>query len=288
LELKSRVLVFPALLQKREVAKSVKKKPTFVKLNRTEETEYILKHHPNAYLLLSLIAIRARRSPNFLKDLDLCEAMIGDYKSCGLSHQQSRTALKYLEDNNLIHTCATNKGTVVKLINSDVFDINVIETNKQSTNQNAPHQHADNKPPNTKSTTNKNDKNIKNERIKEERRKHTSEFETFWKAYPNKKGKDKALKKWLVYKPDINDVIKKLDLFIKYEWAETEPKYVPHGSTFVNQKRWEDEIKIPDDGKQSTDEIIIEALNILKEHGEKPFIGYCQLQYLNPDEIRPN
>jgi len=152
----------------------VKKKPTFVKLNRTEATEYLLQNHPNAFLLLTQIAIRARREPEYLLELDVCESVVGDYRKIGLSHRQYRTAIDVLINDNLIVKHSTNKGTVVKLICSNIYDINVVEDDKQTTNKKSHERQVNDKQEVIPETTNKNDKNIKKERIKEERTKTDS------------------------------------------------------------------------------------------------------------------
>lgn len=72
-----------------------------------------------------------------------------------------------------------------------------------------------------------------------------SEFEKLWKLYPNKKGKDLALK---AYKKAIKDGTTNKEIQtgivnLKKEIAfkETEKQYIPHGGTWFNQKRWEDD-----------------------------------------------
>lgn len=72
-----------------------------------------------------------------------------------------------------------------------------------------------------------------------------SDFEKLWKLYPNKKGKELALK---AYKKAIkagatNKEIQTGIVNLKNEIAfkETDKKYIPHGGTWFNQKRWEDD-----------------------------------------------
>lgn len=72
-----------------------------------------------------------------------------------------------------------------------------------------------------------------------------SDFEKLWQLYPNKKGKELALK---AYKKSIkagatNKEIQNGIVKLKKEIAfkETDKKYIPHGGTWFNQKRWEDD-----------------------------------------------
>jgi hypothetical protein len=64
-------------------------------------------------------------------------------------------------------------------------------------------------------------------------------FDRFWKIYPRRTGKGAAEKAWakatLRTPPD--DILGKLE---KYAWPE-DPQFIPHPSTWLNQKRWEDE-----------------------------------------------
>ena len=109
----------------------------FIKFIPSEEYLYLLKHHPNALLLLIQIASRARRIIGHPDGLNPYEAFIGDYKEAGIETEKKyRTAKKILIDRGhlkIIETCRNRKkgatgmatiGTKVKLLRSDVFDIN--------------------------------------------------------------------------------------------------------------------------------------------------------------------
>ena len=67
-------------------------------------------------------------------------------------------------------------------------------------------------------------------------------FEKFWVQYPNKKVKQNAKKSFMrLLKKEI------LAIFDVYEdhlvsWHGKEKKFIPHPSTWINQKRWEDEV----------------------------------------------
>jgi|GEM_PF-1135091 len=133
---------------------------TYVKLIRGEITDDLLRYHPNAFLLLSVIALRARRTPNMIKNLDVCECQIGDYKSCGLTEQKYRTAKKVLESNGLVTFQPTRKGTVAKITNTDIYDINTCQGNGQGNATATDGQRTGNE----QVTTNKNVKKEKNEK----------------------------------------------------------------------------------------------------------------------------
>lgn len=131
----------------------------FIKLKRSAATLELLKH-PNSFNLLALIAYRAKRTGDFsVHDLEIGEALIGDFKSCGLTRQQHRTALSNLKKWQLVTTRATNRGTIAKIVNSNIFDINPDESNHQNNQTTTNEQPASNQP----ATTNKNDKKRKND-----------------------------------------------------------------------------------------------------------------------------
>lgn len=97
---------------------------TFYKAIRSRDHEELLRR-PNEYALLSLIAYRARRTNGFSVDnLRPGEALIGDYEACGLTRRKYRTALENLKKWGFLTIKPTNKGTIARLINSNIFDIN--------------------------------------------------------------------------------------------------------------------------------------------------------------------
>ena len=73
-------------------------------------------------------------------------------------------------------------------------------------------------------------------------------FNMFWKVYPKKKDKSKTEKWFLKNNPDeelMKIILTKLELFKKTEeWQKCSGKYVPYPTTWLNGKRWEDEIDI--------------------------------------------
>lgn len=142
--------------------------PIFLKLNRCEATFWLMANHPNAYLLLNLVALRAQRTPNSPSGLIIGEALIGDYESIGATRGQYRAALKVLirmKYLTISETCRTRKkattatttvGTKVRLLNSDIWDINP-ETN----NHRNDHRATTERPPNDHEQEREEDKNGK-------------------------------------------------------------------------------------------------------------------------------
>lgn len=70
-------------------------------------------------------------------------------------------------------------------------------------------------------------------------------FDDFWSAYPRPVKKKTAFEAWSKLKPD-EELRKKIIADINRrkssEWSNIEERYIPHPSTYLNQRRWEDEI----------------------------------------------
>lgn len=87
------------------------------------------------------------------------------------------------------------------------------------------------------------DKNIKNTPPMAE-----DLFPVFWKLYPNKVGKAAAQKAWAKLKVTdelftvITDGLAKQ--VVSESWVKDGGKFIPHPSTWLNGKRWEDEVKL--------------------------------------------
>jgi hypothetical protein len=70
-------------------------------------------------------------------------------------------------------------------------------------------------------------------------------FKAFWKAYPKKVGKGAAEKSFQKYKPDdylLGKMLKAINAQKKTDqWKKDGGQFIPNPSTWLNQKRWEDE-----------------------------------------------
>jgi hypothetical protein len=111
----------------------------------------------------------------------------------GVSIQNVRTALKRFEKYEFLTSQSTNRNRLITIVNWETYQSKEIESNKQTNKLLTSNQQATNK----QLTTNKNDKNDKNDKNI-----YTTDFEEFYKSYPNPKDKrrsfnnfKKALKK---------------------------------------------------------------------------------------------
>lgn len=74
-----------------------------------------------------------------------------------------------------------------------------------------------------------------------------SGFDVFWEAYPNKVAKQDAIKAWKKIKPDKELLGKIMSGLAKWiasdEWSREGGRFIPHPSTWLNGRRWEDEVR---------------------------------------------
>ena len=134
-------------------------------VRNSKNFEELIKRRPTAFVLLAVIADRARRTDdNNFDDLEIGEALIGDYTTYGVSRQVYRTDILFLTNFKFLTTRTTNRGTVAKLIDKSIFDINSALSGHPSNQQPTIKQPT----ANHQATTNKNEKNEKNEKKREE------------------------------------------------------------------------------------------------------------------------
>lgn len=123
----------------------------FIKLNlNTDSTEFLIREFPDAFAILSLISIRARRTSGQADGLIIGDAIIGFSDMPGMSRQNFRTGLRKLVEFKYIEIIwngkkflkrkkstikITIKSTLVNLLNSDIYDINSHTTNHQNNQQ---------------------------------------------------------------------------------------------------------------------------------------------------------
>jgi hypothetical protein len=109
--------------------------------------------------------------------------------------------------------------------------------------------------------TNKNVKNVKN--VKNNT--YSEVFLNFWDKYPNKKGKPEAFKAWQKFKPDIlvllNAIKAQKQEKVELQQARKFCPEWPNASTWLNQRRWEDEIEIQKQDDQYSHFEIVGAKN---------------------------
>lgn len=148
-----------------------------------------------------------------------------------LSRQQIRTSLKNLEKLEFLTSEPTNHGTKITILNWGLY---------QGDGENLTNDLTSDQPtPNQRLTRNK---NVKNE--KECKNIYTPAFEAFWNLYPKKTGKGDAGKAWKKIKAsEIKAIMASVESHVEFwKCSDTKRQYIPNPSTWLNQRRWEDEL----------------------------------------------
>lgn len=72
-------------------------------------------------------------------------------------------------------------------------------------------------------------------------------FETFWKLYPRKTAKDNARKAFAKINPNAELLAEIMSSLAKHAtcqaWLKDDGQFIPHAATWLNGKRWNDEVK---------------------------------------------
>lgn len=86
-------------------------------------------------------------------------------------------------------------------------------------------------------------------------------FETFWKAYPKRVGKDAARKAFDKRKPDeamLNSMLSAIQSqSLTLDWQKDGGQFIPHPATWLNQGRWQDELV---SGEPTTNPLLLGAI----------------------------
>lgn len=150
----------------------------FLKFIPSSEAMWLLKKKGHAYRLLTIIAESARRYDGDPDGLKIGECFIGGHENYDMSEQNYRTAKEILvkrQHIEIVETCRTRKksttgvttvGTKVRLLSTNVWDINTDTGNDQSNECPT----TDQRPTNDKLRKNKKEKN---EQDKEKEEKET-------------------------------------------------------------------------------------------------------------------
>jgi hypothetical protein len=104
----------------------------FFKAVRSPEVLELIQLNPLAFTLLFIIAYRTWRTTDWNRhNLKIGEAFIGDHHECGMTEQNYRTAKIILSKAGFATFNPTNKGTIARLTDSRIFDVNLESPNGQ-------------------------------------------------------------------------------------------------------------------------------------------------------------
>lgn len=166
----------------------------------------------------------------------------------GVSIQNVRTALLKFEKYEFLTSESTNKNRLITIVNWEFYQANDKDLTSEPT--------SDQQAPNKQLTTNKKYKNTKNEKNLKEV--YMANFDRFWSVYPKKINKEAARKAWLKIKDSdslVETMIQSLEKAkASRDWQKEQGKFIPHPATWLNNKRWEDEIDGSYGTSQKSDE----------------------------------
>ena len=130
--------------------------------------------------------------------------------------------------------------------------------------------------------------------------KKESIFESFWKVYPRKIGKEKCRNWFKSHKPK-EDLVQKMIEAVEQQkkskqWSD--PQYIPHPYTWLNQGRWEDELtptkdstfqsapKNPIQWEEAKANTIDDDINLIKNNMDKAPMIIDGIEKINPERAK--
>ena len=120
-----------------------------------------------------------------------------------------------------------------------------------------------NEPIKNNNINNNKDNNKNKEKIS--KKEIETEFESLWKRYPNKKGKDSAYKSYSKARQNgttYDEVINGLENYLKeIEVKKTDKQYIKYGSTWFSQHCWQDEYVTVEESKPNGYDDVVNKLN---------------------------
>jgi len=233
----------------------------FIKLILSDKVEDLIKNHQDAFMLLMIIAKKARRES--FNGLDVGQAQMGDYEEYGFTRSRYRTSLAKLEKFGMVSQQVSqqvtsklaSKQAILTLCNPGHCDIGIIDVDQQVTSKLTSKRPVSEKkkiiPPNDIS-------NPPSE--KEKTDKDNDQFDIFWECYPRKQGKKKALISWGKIKFNgqlkVDQIIESVKQHMLLEWNDKSDEFIPYPATYLHQERWNDELTVNtnnNNGKASED-----------------------------------
>lgn len=163
----------------------------------------------------------------------------GIAKELHISEQSVRTALTHLKSTNELTIKTSCQGTVITVVNYDKYQS---PTNEPTNDQPTPNQQPTNDQPVCKKAN-------KAKKDKESNNKELCAFDELWAIYPKKQSRNEAMKSYSKLKPsaELQATIRNAVATAKTceDWRKEGGRYVPMLSTWLNNKRWEDEAAKP-------------------------------------------
>jgi len=160
-----------------------------------------------------------------LRDMQKAMAYKVGYRTVKPTIKEIRGVMKFLTKSSMVVTMKVTHGMIVTVCNYDYYQ-NM--KNYEKHNEGRAKGHTEGTIPRKKG--------IKKENI------YPTDFLLFWDAYPRKVGKGTALKAWNSNsRPSIDAILSAIEKQKKsQQWQEI--KFIPHPATWLNGRRWDDEV----------------------------------------------
>lgn len=169
-------------------------------------------------------------------------------KENGITERQARTILDRLKSTGKITVERTSKFSIIMLIEYDCAFENVSQNDCQLTGERQTARQSNVRPTLYKSDIQNTEKHTTRAPRASggvEKSAVESSFGQFWAVYPRKVAKQNAFKAWQKLKPDdelVQKILSALEQQKKsVDWLKDNGRYIPHPTTWLNGKRWEDE-----------------------------------------------
>lgn len=147
-----------------------------------------------------------------------------------LTQRSIRTALNNLKTTGEVTIKTTNRFSLITVANWAFYQSGEGEASSKTTRE----------------TTIKRQSNDNNQECKERKKDIRGDFEVFWRSYPKKASKPAAMKAFQKINPSdslLSTILEKLEKHKRSaQWQKDAGQYVPNPATWLNNRRWEDEI----------------------------------------------
>lgn len=178
-------------------------------------------------------------------------------KENNISERQARTIIDRLKKAGKVTVKTTSKFSIITIINYDCTLKEVSQNDIQLTGERHTERQSNDSPTLYK-TDIQNIRHTDNARAREGdgspkalKKALETGFERFWSAYPKKTAKQAALKAWTKLRPDeglTETILSALEWFKQTDqWRKDNGQYIPYPATWLNGKRWEDDLKIEEE-----------------------------------------
>lgn len=120
--------------------------------------------------------------------------------------------------------------------------------------------------------------NTESESRNNTRKAREDEFEIFWDAYPRHEGKQKARSAFEKVSVPLQTLLDAVSAQKRSaQWSKDNGQFIPHAATWLNGKRWEDQLA-PEkggyvNGKRNLDEYEIESIRRMMSMSTEEFLG---------------